>query len=323
MSAHRQSDSDPLPYVQVDRAVKPRAALLAGALGVTTQHALGSLVEWWDLNGDPRELERIVEATPDGATPAVVVTREDAALRFRLASGKDVEPVTLVHLGLLEPVGEGFRVRGMSRYFAPVEARIRARRAASVGGKASAESRRKSVGTAQPRSAARSESASESAQATVEATPEATPKRARSGAEAESNPIGQRSAVSGQLQEQQGAPLFADAVAPEPKRSRPAQAKPSDELCADFEAVTGQKYLWQGAKDGTALAALLKAFPLEEVRARWRRGLEAPSTAWASCRNVATLRAKWNDLGDARPGRGPIPAESVDWTQQQTGEVPL
>ena len=51
----RQSSSDPLPFVQVDRAVKPKAALLAGIMEVSNQHALGSLVEWWELCGDPRE----------------------------------------------------------------------------------------------------------------------------------------------------------------------------------------------------------------------------------------------------------------------------
>jgi len=65
---------------------------------------------------------------------------------------------------------------------------------------------------------------------------------------------------------------------------------------SDFRAATGADYLWQGAKDGAALAVLLKAATLDEVRARWRRGLAAPESAWASCRTVAQLRAKWNDL---------------------------
>ena len=70
---------------------------------------------------------------------------------------------------------------------------------------------------------------------------------------------------------------------------------------ADFKAVTGTEYLWQGAKDGVALADLRRAFSLEEVRARWRRGLQAPADDWASCRTVAQLRSKWNDLADAKP----------------------
>jgi hypothetical protein len=146
-----QGDSDGLPFVQVDRSVKQKAAMLAGALDVTPQHALGSLVQWWDLNGEPREIERLVEATPDGESPAVVVTRDDAVMRFRLASGRDVDPLALVHLGFLAPLPDGrFRVRGMSRYIEPVAARLRARRGASKGGQRSAERRREAFGTAQP-----------------------------------------------------------------------------------------------------------------------------------------------------------------------------
>lgn len=131
----RQASSDPLPYSQVDRSVKPKAALLAGKMKVSNQHALGSLVEFWDLCGEPRVLERVVLETPAGVDPALVLSRDDVELRFEVASGQHVEVGVLVVVGLLEPVKEGFRVRGMSRYFDPVQARLRARGAASAGGK--------------------------------------------------------------------------------------------------------------------------------------------------------------------------------------------
>jgi hypothetical protein len=139
--------------------VKPKAALLAGFLGVTNQHSLGSLVEWWELNGDVRELERIVANTPEGEEPKVVVTAEMAALRFRLASGHQIDPLALESLGLLERLPEpgSYRVRGMSRFFKPVVDRLTSRAKASAGGKASAEARKKAFGTAQPRSASGSE----------------------------------------------------------------------------------------------------------------------------------------------------------------------
>ncbi len=130
-----QENSDPLPYTQVDRAVKPKVALLAGALGITIQHAMGSLVEFWDLCGDPRDLERLVKA----GVGEIVLSREDIAGRFALASGgKTVDPGLLAHLGLLEPRGDDFRVRGMSRYFQPITRRVQAREAASKGGLATA-----------------------------------------------------------------------------------------------------------------------------------------------------------------------------------------
>lgn len=139
--------SDPLPYVQVDRAVRPKAALLADAIGVSRQHAIGSLIEWWELCGDPRDIERVLL---DSSDPRVVISAETASTRFRLASGKDVEPRILVECGLLEPVSNGFRVRGMSRYFKPITERLAKRRAASAGGKASVEARKAKYGTSMP-----------------------------------------------------------------------------------------------------------------------------------------------------------------------------
>lgn len=137
-----QDSSDALPYTQVHRAVKPKAALLAAKLGVTPQHALGSLVEFWDLcAGDQRDLERILETTPPGQEPAIVLSPAEVAGRFELASGVQVEPVTLERLGLLEQRPDGFRVRGMSRYFAPITRKVVLRARASKGGLASAASR--------------------------------------------------------------------------------------------------------------------------------------------------------------------------------------
>ena len=176
----QQNDSDPLPYVQVDRAVRPRAALLAGAMGVTVQHALGSLVEWWELCGDPRELERLLSSGID----EVLLTAEEARLRFQLASGHDLDPAKLAALGLLERKGEQFRVRGMSRYLAPIRKRVAARAVASAGGKASAAARLEANGSAQP-----------SVRKTPP-TPEAKSNRRRTDARTRPNPIGQRSAVT-------------------------------------------------------------------------------------------------------------------------------
>ncbi|MBL8909857.1 MAG: hypothetical protein JNM17_04045 [Archangium sp.] len=200
----RQSSSDPLPYVQVDRAVKPKATLLANALGVTPQHATGSLVEFWELCGDPRELEAIVMSTPADIEPEVVLQPDDLRLRFKLASGHDLDPAVMARLGLVEPRDKAFRVRGMSRYFEPIQKRIQARDAAAKGGKASVESRKKKTGTAQPqggkgsenRSDERSEPAQAVAQPPTEAEPKRKPKRDGSATEAEPNPSGQRSAVS-------------------------------------------------------------------------------------------------------------------------------
>jgi len=159
--------SDPLPYTQVDRAVKTKACLLAGRLGVSSQHALGSLVEFWDLNGDPRELEQLLL---DGKEE-VLLSGEKVRHRFLLASAKDLDPQDLVALGLLDEKSPNvFRVRGMSRFFEPIRARIRSRLKASAAGKASAEARKARLGTAQPCSTPSSEPSSTQVRAKFDAS---------------------------------------------------------------------------------------------------------------------------------------------------------
>lgn len=189
-----QRDSDQLPYVQFDRSAKPKAALLAQHLGVTLQHAIGSMIEFWDLASDPRQLEAQLRANKR----AVVLDDKSVRLRFRLASGHDIDPAVLETLGLLERTSEGYRVRGMSRQLGVVERRLQAREAAGVGGKRSAQVRKERLGTAQPRSSLasnpvrqpleRTASAPEATpEATAEATPEATPNTEDRGQRSEDN----------------------------------------------------------------------------------------------------------------------------------------
>jgi hypothetical protein len=225
-----QSSSDPLPYVQVDRAVRLKAGTLAGLIGSSPQHAIGTLVEWWDLSGDPRELERIIRETPPGHEPAVVLSAEQAASRFRIAcGGKAIDAEALVELGLLEDLGEGrVRVRGMSRYFEPVKARLRARTAAVAGGLASVEARKRKLGSAQPPGGKgtaewakrHSDSGSNPFGSETEAQPKQQPKQNRtddrSTAEAYPKPSGQRSAVNDLLPPSEVGAARAPAQAPTP-----------------------------------------------------------------------------------------------------------
>lgn len=196
--------------------MKAKAATLAGKIKVSYQHALGSLIEFWDINGEPRALERLVE---QGITE-LVLTREDVIRRFSLASGVDVDPALLADLGLLEQRKAQFRVRGMSRFFAPITKRLKNRESASTGGKVSAGVRRERYGSAQPPTPPdRLPIASGSAQAVVEASASGS---AQAIARAESNPSDQRSAINDQRQTNRSPPadLFPETVPPKAPREQ-------------------------------------------------------------------------------------------------------
>lgn len=236
----RQADSDPLPFIQIDRAAEPTAALLAGVLKESHQHAIGSLYEFWKLCADPRDLEAIVAATPHGQEPEVILSADEVSLRFELASGHRVEPLILARLGLLEVrAASTFRVRGMSRSLAPIERRIAARRIASAGGKASAEARKRATGTAQP---VGGNGSGCSVSSSVDSAPEPNrpPKRDRTGHRTATEPAtepatehrGQRSEVIEKDKDLSGRP---DLVLLEVEPDSPI--KPEDRLTDDEYAV--------------------------------------------------------------------------------------
>lgn len=150
-----QANSDPLPFVQVDRSAHQLAAALGTRLGLPYQHVLGGLVVFWGINGKPRELEALIRA----GKSEVVLSATELTRRFNVAMGQDLDPTALEALellGLVEPRAEGYRVRGMARFFKPLEKRAKRQAAASAAGKASARLRAAKYGSADPRSSARS-----------------------------------------------------------------------------------------------------------------------------------------------------------------------
>lgn len=280
-----QSDSDPLPYTQVDRSAKPKATLVAGTINCTPQHALGSLLEYWDLNGDPRDLERILLSTPAGEKPVVLVSAEQAATRFRLASGgKEFPAESQVALGLLEQRDGGrFRVRGMSRYFGPVIKRIAARQAAVAGGKASAEKRRAKYGTAQPPggkgsenrsdlgSDGRSDVASDPLRTASEPEPKREPKRNgtddRSGTEADRKPSGQRSDHRSLKETIAGSKTDSQADSPE----FPPSSGESASFLPDPDPGPLMQRLWNGiTRAPVPKVAELNEARTKKAKSRWK-----------------------------------------------------
>lgn len=134
-----EASSDPLPFLQVDRAAIALAASVGRAFGISHQEALGGLVLFWGRCSDPRELEALVE---EGKREVLL---DGAALsrRLVLAFGKDLDHELLVELQVLAAdAGKGYRVRGMSRAFRAIDARKIAQAKGAAGGKKSAETRK-------------------------------------------------------------------------------------------------------------------------------------------------------------------------------------
>lgn len=247
-----REDSDPFPFIQIHRTAKHKAVLLAPVLKTTYQHARGSLDEFWELCSDPRVLQRIIETTPAGVEPALVLSADAVLSRFELASGVRVELAPLVAVGILEPQGDAYRVRGMSRQFRTLQNRKARAENGAKGGVKSAERR-----TSRPSRAPKA------------------------------GPVAEPSALT----------------------------VLKNELGRAFLQETGKAYVWQGAKDGVAFAALAKAETADEILARWRAGLR--ETNWLHVATVAQLRGKWNDLAGSVARTAPTGAITVateEWT---------
>ena len=193
------------------------------------------------------------------------IAEVDAA-QVRGHFGGDVA-AALVAFGFLEARGEVWRVKGAERYLRVAEARSR-------GGKAASGNLKRGT--------------------------------RKAGGQPGAVPGVSRESAGGVAGEQPGlTPGSVPALTPSTehrilKASAPMAPRDSDRLCADFAESVGSKYAWQGAKDGTALAYLLTVASIDEVSRRWRLGLKAPADDWASCRTVAQLRSKWNDLATVK-----------------------
>jgi len=187
----------------------------------------------------------------------------------------------LISFGFLEPQKDNFRVRGADRYLRITEARRRGglmskkNIISDVYSKKQAQKRTKTSSNPAPAGApAELKLGSSSAQARLQ--PELK--------------LGSSPALTPSTEHR--APNIKRLVEDQ-KNDEP---KISDLLCEDFVSIIGSKYFWQGAKDSVALEKLKKHSGIEEIRSRWKLGLTQDSKSWKSCRTVAQLALKWNEL---------------------------
>jgi len=323
---HRQSSSDPLPYVQVDRAVKTKAGQLAGMLKVSRCHVLGALVEFWELCGDPRELERLVEE----GRREVVLTDEEIRLRFKIASdGLDVDPAALVALGLLERRPSGFRVRGMARYFLPIERRLSARRIAVAGGAARANAPRQTNG--QFISDAGAPAGNELATRLDLAQPHAsrTPADDQPTAQPTDEPKTSRQASTADSEQRTASTLVLELpVALERDGARL--------VFEHWQKVMGKDRAAFDPKRRRAVEARLRDFTVDDLRKAIDGCSRTPHNMGQNdkgeryndleliCRDAGHVERFMTNADHPpvarRPG-APVPAESVDWSNATPGEV--
>lgn len=295
--SHRETSSDPLPFIQLDRSAKGKAIMLAGALGVSVQHMVGSLVTFWEINSDPRELEQLIEDGQD----ALVLPGDEVKARFHMASGHEVSPDLLARAGFLESVEGGFRVRGMSRYFRTINRRVQSRTAASLGGKATAAKLKRVNGkfTAE-------KPAGGPLERPVQRKPADEPSDAPSENQPTNQPSDQAATKRGPSLESRGQRLdtfkkpTADkppkALKKPPEPSRPGWQALIDAMTIEFQNVRGESYDWHHGASRGQLKALRERHSDEDILRRWSRGLRGTYDRKVSAVEQLGNAAKWHAL---------------------------
>jgi len=74
----------------------------------------------------------------------------------------------------------------------------------------------------------------------------------------------------------------------------------TDELCAIYFKVRGEKYLWHGEKDSNALKRLMGVAEFKLITARWEWALKK-TTGYTSARTISELAAKWQAIASEVP----------------------
>lgn len=225
---------------------------------------------------------------------------------------------SLTAFNFLELIPLGFRVRGAERY-------LRVSAARSKGGHAAKGNlnRGRKSGPAkgvQPAGSAGSqpESSREPAGEQPENSPGCGPALSSSIEHRASTTSLPAASAPGEFALEPAPPTKTDRpTARKEKPTDPRRAPLSDAMVADFLDARGAAYDFDGGRDGKALSELLTKGPDEEIRSRWRKGLNGAGFYRVS--SFAQLAAKWNDItGNTGPPlktndirKSPVRAEDI------------
>ena len=228
-----------------------------------------------------------------------VVTPMEVAGAF--AVEVDLVP-TLVAFGFLDPASGGrWRVKGASRYLRIAEGRKRGGRVAAAAGNLK-------------RGPTKPENLAQLPASAPQLVPSSLPALAPAQPQLDAS-------LSPTTDDRR--PNTIEAPAPKTRRvKKEADARHSDArhrpLLLALEAAS-PGYVVQ-ARDAKAVKALLALGEPEEVLARWRRALAAEG--YPRVRATWELATHWHHFGpEEATRRGPVPAESVDWSGQTETRV--
>jgi hypothetical protein len=266
-----------MPYLAFDLDAKKRVHPVARASGVSPAEIAWGLLELWEF---------VWTSKSDAVTTLVLDGCFGPSDRIR---------DSLVTFGFLEPLDDGFRVRGTEKYLRIASPSERGQ----LGGKKTAETGKSKTNLRQFAATEATPKQTEANAFASEKTTEANTEAARSNTEA----------LSPNTQHPAPKDLFAGSAIADPPAKKPKAEKPTDPrhaplvkaMCEAFFELAGAKLDFTG-QDARAVTELLAKAEPEEILRRWRLSVVAQ---FYRCAYPHELAKKWNHFA----GDGPLSAK--------------
>ena len=260
-----------LPFIQIHRGLEARAARLAQMEGMPHSQAVGGMVVLWMDLSDRRILRKAI-ARPGGS--AVVLSKGELEGKLRLAFGRAVAIESLVLCGLIEPMENGYRIRGMSRQMQVEASRLKIQLTALKN----ADEKRDQV-----------EITFSLPEGTVGGDPRPAELIGERREEIPKEDLAPDGAGPGSSIEQ--------AFTQVPKDRRKSDwTILTQAICDTFVRVRGEAFPF-AQRDGKALSELRKLYPDKLILERWETGLRA-TNRWQRVSNIGQLKLRWTEIAD-------------------------